>query len=70
MTEKWYERVAKQFGAEVNTEMEDMIVEGLSRNKALHGARYCPCKLERSIDNVCPCKEFREEGHCHCGLFI
>ena len=37
---------------------------------------YCPCKLERTKDNICMCKEFREqisdpdfEGFCHCMLY-
>jgi ferredoxin-thioredoxin reductase catalytic subunit len=37
---------------------------------------YCPCRLERTEDNKCICKEFREqikdpdfEGYCHCMLY-
>ncbi len=37
---------------------------------------YCPCRFERIEDNVCMCKEFREqiadpdyEGFCHCRLY-
>lgn len=37
---------------------------------------YCPCRLERTEDNKCICKEFREhmadpdfEGFCHCMLY-
>ena len=37
---------------------------------------YCPCRLERSADTKCMCKEFREqsddpdfEGFCHCYLY-
>lgn len=32
---------------------------------------YCPCRLERTIDTQCMCKEFREQdiGFCHCGLY-
>ena len=33
---------------------------------------YCPCRLERTPDTKCMCKEFREqivEGECHCGRF-
>ena len=36
---------------------------------------YCPCRLERTEDTKCICKEFREqmadpdfEGYCHCML--
>ena len=48
-----------------------MIQEGL---KAKGG--YCPCKVLKTEDNKCMCKEFREqvkdpnyEGFCHCKLY-
>ena len=33
---------------------------------------YCPCRVEKTPDTKCMCKEFREqkEGACHCGLYI
>lgn len=33
---------------------------------------YCPCRLEKTPDTKCMCKEFREQsvGMCHCGLYI
>lgn len=37
---------------------------------------YCPCRLERTEDTKCICKEFRDqmadpnfEGYCHCMLY-
>ena len=37
---------------------------------------YCPCRVQRTEDNVCMCREFREqiadpefEGYCHCRLY-
>lgn len=37
---------------------------------------YCPCRLQRTDDNKCMCREFREqiadpdfEGYCHCMLY-
>lgn len=54
-----------------NKEVVKRIREGL---KAKGG--YCPCRLERSEENKCICKEFREqiadpdfEGYCHCMLY-
>ena len=45
--------------------------EGLARTGG-----YCPCRLEKSEDNLCMCKEFRDqiadpdfEGYCHCMLY-
>lgn len=34
---------------------------------------YCPCRIEKTPDTKCMCKEFREQttnGMCHCGLYI
>lgn len=33
---------------------------------------YCPCRITKSQDTKCMCKEFREQtsGECHCGLYI
>ena len=48
-----------------------LIKEGL---KAKGG--YCPCRVERTEDYKCICREFREqiadpefEGYCHCMLY-
>ena len=52
-------------------EMVQMIKEGLKRTGG-----YCPCRLERTEENKCICKEFREQmedpnftGYCHCLLY-
>jgi len=54
-----------------NKEIADSVKEGLK----LSGG-YCPCRLERTQDNKCMCKEFRQqiadpdfEGYCHCMLY-
>lgn len=33
---------------------------------------YCPCRIEKTEDTKCMCKEFREQdvpGVCHCGIY-
>lgn len=36
---------------------------------------YCPCRLERTPNTKCMCKEFKDavaqgiSGWCHCGLY-
>ena len=47
------------------------IDKALEENNKKYGKRYCPCKLEHNDDNVCMCKEFREQkdGVCHCGKY-
>ena len=54
-----------------NPEVVKTIRDGL---KAKGG--YCPCRLEKSEDNKCICREFREqiadpefEGYYHCMLY-
>ena len=51
-------------------ELVAQIREGLRRRGG-----YCPCRLEKTEDNKCICKEFREqmkdpnfEGYCHAVL--
>ena len=42
------------------------------RQKLKENDGYCPCRLVKTQDTKCMCKEFREqeEGICHCGLYI
>ena len=54
-----------------NKQVADTVKAGLERTGG-----YCPCRLERTEDNKCMCKEFREqiadpdfEGYCHCMLY-
>ena len=54
-----------------DAEVVASVKEGLERTGG-----YCPCSLERSEDNKCICREFREqikdpdfEGYCHCFLY-
>ena len=49
----------------------EMLKEGLRKKDG-----YCPCRLEKTEDNKCMCREFREqiadpdfEGYCHCKLY-
>ena len=48
-----------------------IIKEGLERTGG-----YCPCRISRTEDFKCMCKEFKEqikdpefEGYCHCRLY-
>ena len=48
-----------------------MIREGLEKTGG-----YCPCKLQRTPENICMCEEFKAqiadptfEGYCHCRLY-
>ena len=48
-----------------------MIREGLKQRGG-----YCPCRVEKTPENKCICKEFRDqiadpafEGYCHCMLY-
>lgn len=42
------------------------------RNKLKENEGYCPCRLNKTPDTKCMCKQFREQdsGMCHCGLYI
>lgn len=52
-------------------ELVEKIREGL-----LKRGGYCPCKINKSADTYCMCKEFRDqiadpefEGFCHCRYY-
>ena len=52
-------------------EIVNSVKEGLKRTGG-----YCPCRLQRTEENKCICKEFREqiadenfEGYCNCLLY-
>ena len=52
-------------------EIVKSIKEGLKKTGG-----YCACRLERTDDTKCICKEFREQiadpefsGYCHCLLY-
>lgn len=54
-----------------NEEIANLVKEGLKK-----AGGYCPCRLERTEDTKCICREFREqiadpdfEGFCHCMLY-
>ena len=54
-----------------DAEVVKTVKEGLKRTGG-----YCPCRLERTEENKCMCKEFRDqindpdfEGFCHCMLY-
>lgn len=47
-------------------ELREQIQQALKNN-----GNYCPCRLEKTPDTKCMCKEFREQndGECMCGLY-
>ena len=54
-----------------DAEIVKKIREGLERTGG-----YCPCRLQRTPDTKCMCKEFRDQikdpdfdGFCHCLLY-
>lgn len=55
-----------------NAELVAKIREGLKRTGG-----YCPCRLQRTPENICICQEFKQQledpnfhGPCHCGLYV
>jgi len=78
-TVKFTDKVVKQFGWAYNpdAEINEGIQMGLTRNKLMHGKRYCPCFFvtgNKEEDRICPCKpaiekEIPEDGVCHCQIF-
>lgn len=40
------------------------------KKKVKANSGYCPSRLEKSADSKCPCKDFRENQECMCGLYV
>ena len=54
-------------------ELVEEINNQLLENQKKYGKRYCPCKLDRIPENICPCKELQDmnvAGECHCGKYV
>ena len=73
LTHRLTERKVYNMAVRLNEdkEMVQTIRDGLKRTGG-----YCPCRLERTEENKCICKEFREQsadpaykGYCHCMLY-
>lgn len=54
-----------------NKDIVNAVREGLK-----HTGGYCPCRVEKTEDTKCICKEFKQqmadpdfEGFCHCMLY-
>ena len=69
-----YAKVLKKMKVRIvdNKEIVEKIDAGLAKNKEKYGEAYCPCRLKHIPENICMCKEFRDQltpGPCHCGKF-
>lgn len=31
---------------------------------------YCTCVIVKNEDTICPCRKFREDKECCCGLYM
>lgn len=85
ITKQFTEKVCEQFGFSFNPESDvnESVQQGLTRNKLIYGKRFCPCFMvvgetkeeQKKADNrVCPCKpalqeEIPNDGKCRCGIF-
>jgi ferredoxin-thioredoxin reductase catalytic chain len=61
---------------EINPDVDivNNIKNGLVKKFRKFGNFYCPCKLQNTPENICPCKDHVKEieanGICHCRLYI
>lgn len=80
-TREFAEKYATRAGYALNQDNEilQVVLEGLAKNKAVHGKRYCPCRLlsgnpEEDKAKICPCRwhkdEIAQDGMCHCQLYF
>lgn len=50
------------------------VIAGLIKNRQLYGDYYCPCRLRKDMQYVCPCashkRDIQKQGKCTCNLFV
>lgn len=55
------------------TEHAPNVIDSLMKQSEKHGEYYCPCRVQKIKDHVCPCihvhDDIKKKGHCHCLLF-
>ena len=85
LTKQFTDKVLEEHNLVYNpdSEVNESIQMGLTRNKLIYGKRFCPCFMvigntpaeqENSENRLCPCKpaltnEIPSKGLCHCGIF-
>jgi ferredoxin-thioredoxin reductase catalytic subunit len=49
----------------------ERIKNGLKKKLEKFGKEYCPCvaPAAHNEDTICPCKEYRTTGDCHCKMY-
>jgi ferredoxin-thioredoxin reductase catalytic subunit len=43
----------------------DLIIEGLKKKDG-----YCPCRVQKTPENICCCTHFINDGDCCCKLWL
>ena len=78
---KKYSEYAKNNGFQLNPDKKvvERIIDGLLKNEAKYGKKYCPCRRisgnkEEDSKKICPCfwhkDEIEKDGHCFCNLYV
>jgi ferredoxin-thioredoxin reductase catalytic subunit len=49
----------------------ERIKKGIERKREKFGVGYCPCVTPSAHcdDTICPCREYRVTGYCHCAMY-
>ena len=53
----------------VYTNPDVSYVQGIINGLIKKGG-YCPCRVQKNEDTLCPCKSIREEQKCCCKLYL
>lgn len=48
-----------------NKEHVNLIMEGLARKNG-----HCPCEIQQTPENLCPCNNFINNKVCKCDLWV
>lgn len=47
----------------------EKIVQSITKALKVNN-NYCPCNSLKTIEQICPCSNYRQNKICHCSLYI
>lgn len=76
ITIEYLQQVAINHGWNLNPneKIVQTVLNGLNKNIEKYGFPYCPCRIQKIFDFICPCiyanNEINGNGSCKCHLFV
>lgn len=64
-----YEEINAKNGKCLILNPNEQVVQSIKKRCELNEG-YCPCCSSKTPEMTCPCQNARNNGECHCGLYL